>query len=227
MVDKLASTPQRLTFAFRRSLVFVPRNRNADVHAGREAGEKIVDPNICPNNLTVRGGDGNGVEVRLKICDLWSGRLRHWVSPMSHTALGNLGPARGLFFGTARPAGSSDINPSRGVVARLAPSPHLAIHAGAAQPGRKRRAEKQVVHSQTSISTKCIPKVIPVGVDYLVRMCLAHRVSPALIDETGVERLGLREKNSVANPAFRLVGVQIGGNSIVIPAKDDCLPCLQ
>src|SRR5229473_3530400 len=72
-----------------------------------------------------------------------------------------------------------DLNPDRGVIARLLPAANLAIDANADEPRRKRGTEQQMIDAQPTIAPEVISKVIPEGVDALLGMHPAQRVGPA------------------------------------------------
>lgn len=74
----------------------------------------------------------------------------------------------------------------------------MAIDLGIDQPVGKRRAQQEMVDAQSCIAAIGVPKVIPEGVDRLVRMDLAERVGPALAgqSEEGLSNLGANNASS-------------------------------
>ena len=68
------------------------------------------------------------------------------------------------------------------MVACLLPSANLSVDARIDQPARNPGTQQNMIDTQTGVSGKRIPKVIPKGVEALARMNRPQSIDPALLD---------------------------------------------
>ena len=62
------------------------------------------------------------------------------------------------------------LDPNRGVVTRLFPSPHMTIDICGDKPARQRRAQQQMVNAQSGVPGVGVSKILPEGVYPLGRV---------------------------------------------------------
>src|ERR1700680_2960215 len=77
-------------------------------------------------------------------------------------------------------------DPCRRVIAGLFPSAHVAVDACRFEALRYGRAEQQMVDARSGVAAVSVPKIVPEGIDTLVRMECSQRIGPALADEASV-----------------------------------------
>src|ERR1051326_1872196 len=110
------------------------------------------------------------------------------------------------------------------MIARLGPPPTLAVHASRFQARLQNGAEQKVIHAYARISTEGISKVVPIGIDRLIRMGLANGARPTLCNQFRIGLTGLRKEHGIPDPALRLVGVEWRRDGVVIAAENDRPP---
>jgi hypothetical protein len=77
------------------------------------------------------------------------------------------------------------------VVAAFLPASNGNVDLGPLEPVHKRRAQQDMVNAQTCIPAKGVSKVVPEGIDTLIRVEGAERIGPALGQEVGIGRTRL------------------------------------
>ena len=85
-------------------------------------------------------------------------------------------------------------------------------------------ASRRMVNAQTRVASVRVPKVIPEGVDALVRMQAAQGVGPALGKKAAERVAHLGPKQRVVQPAFWLVDVKLGRHDVKISSEYDRSP---
>jgi hypothetical protein len=111
------------------------------------------------------------------------------------------------------------LNPCRCVIARFLHRPNVAFHAGRLQPLRQPQAQEQMADPDPVVPRKRIPEIVPEGGELLFRVDRPEGVRPTLSHKLSVGFSGLGEEQSVAEPAFRPVGVLPGGMTLSSPAR--------
>src|SRR4051812_31957142 len=106
------------------------------------------------------------------------------------------------------------------MIARLGPSPNLPIHACRFQARLQGGAQQKMVHPYARITAEGISEIVPVRIDRLTRMGLAHGVRPALRDQLLICLTGLRKKHGIPNPPLGLVSVEWSWNRVVVAAEN-------
>src|ERR1700722_17867523 len=76
-----------------------------------------------------------------------------------------------------------------------------------------------MVDAQAGVPAKRVPKIIPEGVDSLVRMESAERIRPALFEEAEIRSPRLRREQRIVEPPLRLLDVEIGWHDVEITCE--------
>src|SRR6516164_6766995 len=77
-------------------------------------------------------------------------------------------------------------DPGRRMVAGAFFAADRAVDARTVQACRQLWAEQQMVEAKPGVTFEAVTHIVPEGVDALVRVPLAQRIGPALLDETGI-----------------------------------------
>src|SRR5215204_7360097 len=102
------------------------------------------------------------------------------------------------------------------MVAGLGEGADAAVDAGRLEAPGRWLVEEQMVDADSGVAWPGVAEIIPEGEHPLLRVKLAEGVGPALLKQPRIGRLGLRREQGIFDPAFRLVGVGIGGDDIIV-----------
>src|SRR5579862_2335458 len=106
--------------------------------------------------------------------------------------------------------------PGRRMIAGFFPAANFTIDACADESRRCRWTQQQMIDTQARIARIVVSEIVPKGVDALLRMQLAQRVSPAHRDQIGERAPNLRKEERILNPVLRLVDVNLGRDNVVV-----------
>ena len=81
--------------------------------------------------------------------------------------------------------------------------------------------EQEMIDAQPCITAPGVAKIIPKGVDALVRVEGANGVGPSLTDEAVKGFAHLGPKQRIVEPPFRLINVEIGRHDVKVAGEND------
>ena len=80
--------------------------------------------------------------------------------------------------------------------------------------------KQQMVDAQARVAGEGASHVVPEVVDRLFGVQMPKRIRPALGEQLAVGFACFGKEQSVVHPAFRLVGVQLGRDDVVVARED-------
>src|SRR4029079_12170753 len=95
------------------------------------------------------------------------------------------------------------------------------VHSRLTQTRRERLVEQQVIDAQPRIASPVVSKVVPKGINALVRVLHAQRIGPALRQQPLVRRAWRRLEQRVLLPRFRIVDVEVRRYDVVVAGEND------